>query len=204
MDLTVSRPIKILALVGVVAAVAGVAMLMLKPKPTATAPVVITKAPATAATIPAAPRRTAATAAQAKAAAPTHRAPIHKVVPAAKLPIVGKNGLPTTIDQALESHRIVVVAVFDAQSATDAISFKEAKVGAADAGVGFVGINLLDSPLAAALTSALPGGGLLPAPGVLIYRRPGILVERLDGFTDKDVVAQAAAASVTAPPLTGA
>ena len=46
-------------------------------------------------------------------------------------------------------------------------------------------------------------GGLLPAPGVLIYRRPGVLVERLDGFTDRDVVAQAAAASVTAPPLTG-
>jgi len=200
-DLTVSRPIKILALVAVVAAVAGVAMLMLKPKPTASAPV-ITKAPAAA--TPAAPRRTAATTAQAKAAAHAHRAPAHKVVHAAKLPVVGKNGLPTRIDQALESHRIVVVAVFDAQSATDAISFNEAKVGAADAGVGFVGINLLDSPLAAALTSALPGGGLLPAPGVLIYRRPGILVERLNGFTDKDVVAQAAAASVTAPPLTGA
>ena len=201
MDLTVSRPIKILALVAVVAAVAGIAMLMLKPKPTATAPVVITKTPTT--TTPAAPRHSATTAAKAKAAAPTHRAPVHKVVHAAKLPVVGKNGLPTAIDQALESHRIVVVSVFDSQSATDAISYAEAKSGAADARVGFVGINLLDNPLAAALTSALPGGGLLPAPGVLIYRRPGVLVERLDGFTDRDVVAQAAAASVTAPPLTG-
>ncbi|TMK24054.1 MAG: hypothetical protein E6G62_09450 [Actinobacteria bacterium] len=164
----------------------------------------ITKTQAPATTTPAATHRTATTATTAKAAAPTHRAPVHKVVHAAKLPIIGKNGLPTMIDQALESHRIVVVALFDAQSATDAISAKEARRGAADAGVGFVGINLLDSPLAAALTSALPGGGLLPAPGVLIYRRPGILVERLDGFTDKDVVAQAAAASVTAPPLTGA
>jgi len=200
-DLTVSRPIKILALVAVVAAVAGIAMLMLKPKPTATAPVVITKTPTT--TTPAAPRHSATTAAKAKAAAPTHRAPVHKVVHAAKLPVVGKNGLPTAIDQALESHRIVVVSVFDSQSATDAISYAEAKSGAADARVGFVGINLLDNPLAAALTSALPGGGLLPAPGVLIYRRPGVLVERLDGFTDRDVVAQAAAASVTAPPLTG-
>ena len=201
MDLTVSRPIKILALVAVVAAVAGIAMLMLKPKPTATAPIVITKTPTT--TTPAAPRHSATTAAKAKAAAPTHRAPVHKVVHAAKLPVVGKNGLPTAIDQALESHRIVVVSVFDSQSATDAISYAEAKSGAADARVGFVGINLLDNPLAAALTSALPGGGLLPAPGVLIYRRPGVLVERLDGFTDRDVVAQAAAASVTAPPLTG-
>jgi hypothetical protein len=202
-DLTVSRPIKILALVAVVAAVAGIAMLMLKPKPSASAPVVITKAPAPATATPAAPRHRATTAAKAKAAAPTHRAPVHKVVHAAKLPVVGKNGLPTAIDRALESHRIVVVSVFDSQSATDAISYAEAKSGAADARVGFVGINLLDNPLAAALTSALPGGGLLPAPGVLIYRRPGVLVERLDGFTDRDVVAQAAAASVTAPPLTG-
>ena len=60
------------------------------------------------------------------------------------------------------------------------------------------GVSLLDSPVAAALTSALPGGGLLPAPGVLIYRRPGNLVQRIDGFTDRDVVAEAAAASVTA------
>jgi hypothetical protein len=202
-DLTVSRPIKILALVAVVAAFAGIAMLMLKPKPTASAPVVITKPPAPATTTPAAARHRATTAAKAKAAAPPHRAPVHKVVHAAKLPVVGKNGLPTAIDQALESHRIVVVSVFDSQSATDAISYAEAKSGAADARVGFVGINLLDNPLAAALTSALPGGGLLPAPGVLIYRRPGVLVERLDGFTDRDVVAQAAAASVTAPPLTG-
>jgi hypothetical protein len=196
-DLTVSRPIKILALVAVIAATGGVGMLMLKPKPAATPPVVITKAAAT--TTPAAPRRTATTSAAAKPAAPAH----HKAVHVARLPVVAKNGLPTAIDRALESHRIVVVSVFDPQSATDAISYAEARSGAADARAGFVGISLLDSPLAAALTSALPGGGLLPAPGVLIYRRPGILVERIDGFTDRDVVAQAAAASVTAAPITG-
>ncbi len=117
--------------------------------------------------------------------------------------MVAKNGLPTMIDEALRLHRIVVVSVFDPQSATDAISYAEAKAGASDAQVGFVGISLLDSPLAAALTSAMPGGGLLPAPGVLIYRRPGTLVQRIDGFTDRAVVAQAAAASVTAPPFTG-
>ena len=196
MDLTVSRPIKILALVAVVAAVAGIAMLMLKPKPSASAPVVITKAPAPA--TPAAPRHRATTAAKAKAA-PTHRAPVHKVVHAARLPVVGKNGLPTAIDQALESHRIVVVSVFDSQSATDAISYAEAKSGAADARVGFVGINLLDNPLAAALTSALPGGGLLPDPGVLVYSRPSSLALRFDGFADREAIAQAAIAARTSP-----
>jgi hypothetical protein len=205
-DLTISRPIKILALVAVIVATAGVGMLMLKPKHVAAPPVVITKAAATATTTAAAaaaPRRTATTSGQAKPALASHRPTARKAAHAAKLPPVAKNGLPTAIDQALEAHRIVVVSVFDPQSATDAISYAEARSGAADARVGFVGISLLDSTLASALTSALPGGGLLPAPGVLIYRRPGILVERIDGFTDRDVVAQAAAASVTAPPLTG-
>ncbi|MFL5910054.1 MAG: hypothetical protein ACJ768_05730 [Gaiellaceae bacterium] len=204
MDLTVSRPIKILALVAVIAATAGVGMLMLKPKQAAAPPVVITKAAAApATTTPSAPQRTATTPATATSAPTAHRATARKAIRPAKLPAVAKNGLPTAIDLALESHRIVVVSVFDPQSATDAISYAEAKSGAADARVGFVGISLLDSTLAAALTSALPGGGLLPAPGVLIYRRPGVLVQRIDGFTDRDVVAQAAAASVTAPPYTG-
>lgn len=200
MDLTVSRPIKIFALVAVIAAAGGASMLALKPKQAAAPPVVVSK-PA-APTIPAAtaPHRTSTTAATAtKPAAPADRPAKH----ALKAPVVAKNGLPTVIDQALRSHRIVVVSVFDPQSSTDAISYAEAKAGASDARVGFVGISLLDNPLAAALTTALPGGGLLPAPGVLIYRRPGTLVERIDGFTDKDVVAQAAAASVTAPPFTG-
>jgi hypothetical protein len=198
-DMTVSRPIKIFALVAVIAAVGGASMLALKPKQAAAPPVVVSK-PATVAT---APHRTARTAVTAKPAAPAHRAAKHAVNHAVKAPAVAKNGLPTVIDQAFRSHRIVVVSVFDPQSATDAISYNEARAGASDARVGFVGISLLDSPLSAALTSAMPGGGLLPAPGVLIYRRPGVLVERIDGFTDKDVVAQAAAASVTAPPFTG-
>jgi hypothetical protein len=201
-DLTVSRPIKILALVAVIAATAGVGMLMLKPKQAAAPPIVIAKAAAPATTTAAAASQGATTSAKAKPAVSSHRPAVHKPR-APKLPVVAKNGLPTAIDQALALHRIVVVSVFDPQSATDAISYAEAKSGASDARVGFVGISLLDSPLAAALTSALPGGGLLPAPGVLIYRRPGILVQRIDGFTDRDVVAQAAAASVTAPPLTG-
>jgi hypothetical protein len=203
-DLTVSRPIKILALVAVIAAAAGVAMLMLKPKQAATPPVVVTKAAAsTTATAATEPHRPATTSAQAQPDASTHRSTERKSAHAQKLPAVAKNGLPMTIAHALESHRIVVVSVFDPQSATDAISYAEAKSGASDARAGFVGISLLDSTVAAALTSAMPGGGLLPAPGILIYRRPGILVQRIDGFTDRDVVAQAAAASVTAPPFTG-
>jgi len=201
--MTVSRPIKIFALVAVIAAVGGASMLALKPKQAAVPPVVVSKPATLATTVATAPHRTATTAVKAKPAATAHRPAKQPAKQAPKAPAVAKNGLPTVIDQAFRSHRIVVVSVFDPQSATDAISYQEAKAGASDAHVGFVGISLLDSPLSAALTTALPGGGLLPAPGVLIYRRPGTLVERIDGFTDKDVVAQAAVASVTAPPFTG-
>jgi hypothetical protein len=201
-DLTISRPIKIFALVGVIAMVGSGATIMMKPKQAAAPPVVVSKPaqPTTTTTAPAT-HRTAATVAPAKAVPAKAKTAAPKKAAAPKLPPVAANGLPATIDAALAKHAIVVVSVFDPQSTTDAISYAEAKAGASDAKVGFVGISLLDSPLAAALTTALPGGGLLPAPGVLIYRRPGALVERIDGFADRDVIAQAAAASMTAPPV---
>jgi len=42
--------------------------------------------------------------------------------------------------------------------------------------------------------------GVLPDPAVLVYRRPGDLVARFDGFADRDTVAQAAADAATATP----
>jgi len=209
-NLTISRPIQIFALVAVIAAVGGGAMLAMKPKHAAAPPVVVTKpaaAPATAtvASKPAGSRSTAAPAAAKAAPAAATAAPptVYAPKPAAAS-VVGTNGLLTTINAALKKHSIVIVSVFNPESPTDAISYAEAKAGASSARVGFVGVSLLDNRVAAALTSALPGGGLLPAPGVLIYRRPGTLVQQLDGFTDRDAVAQAAAASVTAAPMTGA
>jgi len=206
-NLTVGRPIRIFALVAVVAAVGGLAMLMMKPKHSSSPPVAASK-PTTPArvTAPAAPTRRTHVATKPVGAAkkaPTSPAVRPAPKPVAKAAPVGANGLPSAIDAAFAKHRIVVVSVFDPQSSTDAISYSEAKAGAEDARVGFVGISLLDSPVAAALTSSLPGGGLLPAPGVLVYRKPGTLVQRIDGFADRDVVAQAAASGATAPPVTG-
>ncbi len=200
MSTTVSRPIRIFALVALIAAVGGAAMLTLQKKHT-NAPVVVTTPPRAAARSH--PRSTAApkpstavpTKTPAKPAQPVKRKPA---------PVVASNGLPTSLDVALHSHKVVVVSVFDPQSSTDAISYAEAKAGAAEAGAGFVGVSVLDNPVAGALTSVLPGGGLLPEPGVLIYRRPDTLVQLIDGFADRDVVAQAAASSGTAPALSGA
>jgi hypothetical protein len=101
--------------------------------------------------------------------------------------------LPQPLQWQLSQHKIVVVSVYDPQSDVDAISVAEAHAGAAEAGAGFLLVNVLDDSLAGLLTGVLPGGGLLPDPGVLIYRAPGTLALRIDGFADRDSIAQAAA-----------
>ena len=53
-------------------------------------------------------------------------------------------------------------------------------------------MSVLDNKVAGLLTALLPGGGLLPDPGVLVYRAPGDVALRLDGFADRASVAQAA------------
>jgi len=117
--------------------------------------------------------------------------------------VAAANGLPIVLNDALRAHRIVVVSVFDPQSQTDAISYAEARAGAGDISLaGFLGVSVLDDSVAGPLTAALPGGGLLAVPGLLIYRRPGTLVERVDGFADRQAVAQLALAALTAPAVT--
>jgi hypothetical protein len=115
--------------------------------------------------------------------------------PAAK-PIALLPGLPPAIASALRRHELVVVSLFDPQARVDRISLAEASAAARVANAGFVGLNVLDQRQAGPLTRLL---GLLPDPAVLVYRRPGELVARFDGFADRDTVAQAVAnaASVT-------
>jgi hypothetical protein len=100
--------------------------------------------------------------------------------------------LPQALQWQLAHHKIVVVSIYNPRSDVDAISVAEAHAGAADAHAGFLLVNVLDNSVAGILTALLPGGGLLPDPGVLIYRAPGDVAIRLDGFADRDAVAQAA------------
>ena len=101
--------------------------------------------------------------------------------------------LPKPLQWALSQHRIVVVSFYDPQSDVDSISVAEAHQGAVDAKAGFLLVSVLDNAVAGPLTALLPGGGLLPDPGVLVYRAPGRVVYRFDGFADRDTIAQAAA-----------
>jgi len=100
--------------------------------------------------------------------------------------------LPQPLQWALAHHKVVVVSLYNPSSDVDAISVAEAHAGAIDAGAGFLLVSVLDNKVAGILTALLPGGGLLPDPGVLVYRAPGDIAIRLDGFADRASVAQAA------------
>jgi len=65
----------------------------------------------------------------------------------------------------------------------------EAEAGAGDAGAGFVTLDALHAKQGGALTAKL---GVLEAPAVLVYRRPDSLFVQLEGFADRETVAQAA------------
>lgn len=115
---------------------------------------------------------------------------------AAKPPAFHGNPVYATLPHALQwqlaHNKIVVVSVYNPRSDVDAITVAEAHAGALDAGVGFLLVSVLDNKVAGILTALLPEGGLLPNPGVLVYRAPGDIALRLDGFADRDTVAQAA------------
>lgn len=212
MSTRISPQIRIVALAGLLlAVVGGGASLLLNrsqsgpetvPPPAVTHPRVSTPPP-TVRTPPSAQTPPAK-----HTVAPTRPA-THTVRPAAK-PSTHRGNLvdarlPAQLQWALAQHRVVVVSLYDPSSDVDAISVAEAQAGARDAGVGFLLVSVLDDKVAGRLTALLPGGGLLPDPGVLVYRAPGTLAYRFDGFTDRDAVAQAAAnakAGDSAPAVT--
>jgi hypothetical protein len=197
-ELKVSRPIQILLLVLVIAGVGGIASMQLLGKSSSSGTAALTPDQVRA--------RAHHTSVQAlhtakpAATRPPVVATRHTATPKPK-PAPPANGLPIVLDDLFRRHRIVVVSIFDPQDKTDAISYAEARAGAADADAGFLGVSVLDDSLAGPLTAALPDQGLLPVPGILIYRRPGVLVQRVDGFEDRDGVAQLAAGAVTAAPV---
>ncbi len=107
----------------------------------------------------------------------------------AKLASALAAGLPLSLAQSLAVNRTVVAAVYNPQSAVDGIAFAEARAGAALAGAGFVGLNVLSQADVGKLTEQL---GLLADPAVLVFTRPAKVSAQLKGFADKETVAQAA------------
>jgi hypothetical protein len=178
---SISPQVRILALIGLLAAVAlGAGTFLLRGSGTSR------ETPPTAHVVRRVPPHTTVR---------TH-APLRH---AAKVPHAsGRHGnrvyaqLPRPLRRKLAHHRVVVVSFYNPRSDVDAISLAEARAGAIAAGAGFLPVSVLDNRVAGILTGLLPGGGLLPEPGVLVYRAPGRIELRIDGFADRRAVEQAA------------
>jgi len=125
-------------------------------------------------------------------ATPARPAPIVRKAPtkpAAEVAALAA-GLPVRVARALGASPVVVVELSNPTSEVDAIAFAEAQAGAALAGVPFVALNVLSQADIGRLTEQY--GQPLPDPGLFIYTRPAKLAFRIDGFADKETVAQAA------------
>jgi hypothetical protein len=200
----VSAPIKVFALVGVLAALVLGGGMMLMGRGTsdeAAAPVVIPSKKAGLVEAPAAAKKVAAKASAAAknagkvtpAAKGKPAALAAKPKPAAKAPVrlIAANGLPSRLVAQLRSHDVVIVALWGSGGKIDAMSRDEAAAGASAARAGFVSIDVIkNSREAEALTLKL--GFVLRAPGVLVFKNPDTLANTLDGFRDRETVAQAA------------
>jgi hypothetical protein len=197
MSTQISAPIRIVALVGMLAALAMGAWTFAAGRSGAGAspneqagPVAqhpIKAAQAVAGKLSAHNKATAAgkpdVTSPAKAAAVTHA---HKTRPKTS---TLTDGTPRTIASVLRRHRVAVVLLYDPQSKVDSFSLAEAQLGAGRANAGFLRVNVLKQRQAAPFAKAY---GVLEAPTVLFFARPGKLVQKLVGFADQDTVAQAA------------
>jgi hypothetical protein len=198
---------KIVALVGVVVIMAlGVgSMMMSRSQPQVSA-------------APAAPLKHVhrkAVAPAVKAPAAKHAAPTKSkaVVPAPAKPkaqpkLVSApavtNGMPTPLYELLHGHQIVVIALWDPEVPSDRYSFLEAQAGAKAANAGFLGVSILDERIAGPLTEMVGHGTVLQSPGILIFKRPAMLMNKIDGFSDRDAIAEAIAnAMIADAPMQG-
>ena len=120
-----------------------------------------------------------------------HAAPVtkpHAAVAAKPKHAAPPNQLPLPIRRALAHDRIVVVALYDPAAKIDGAALDEARAGALLAGSSFVKINVRTN----AVDSLNAKYGAVQDPAVIVLRPPGALVVRIDGFADRDTVAQAA------------
>lgn len=167
MSLTLSPPIRIFALLGVLSAAGLAAFLFLAARPQS-------EASSTPATRPAPQTK------------PTPQAPTRqKPTRSAARPT--KSGFPVPVDRALRHNRVVVLAVYMPGAYVDAVVRREARAAAISAGAGYVPISALSERLVRPVVAKT---GVLPDPAVVIVKRPGLVTATLS-VADRDTIAQA-------------
>jgi len=192
----ISPPIRIFALVAVLAAVGG--MLFLRTAGGAAAEPIAAPIPVAAPATPVAskaaktPAVTPTSKPAAKPAATKRAAKAQAAASAPKNPPLPPSGFPASVDAALRQHEVVVVSLYVPDARVDALATDEARAGAALGGAGFVALDVLDEKIAKSLLAKL---GTVEDPSLLVIKRPGEVAVRMSGFVDRDTVAQAAASA---------
>jgi hypothetical protein len=190
-----SPQLRIFALVAALVAVGGGLFVFTSSRGAAAEPELAAPLPAAQvakhAKIPAA-HKTPAAKAKAAAAKPkvtTAKAPV-KIAPKKVVPKIPPTGFPLAVDRALAKHKVVVVSLVVPGSHIDELAAGEAKAGAKLGGAGYLALNVLNERVAHAVLSKLNG---LDEPSLLVLKRSGEVVLALEGFVDRETVAQAAA-----------
>ena len=187
-----SPPVRIFALVAALAAVGGMLFVFTAGRGSAAEADLALPPVAAAAAKPAkAPvvHKTAAAKAAAKAKPATPRAPA-KAAPKKVVPKLPPTGFPAAVDRALANHKVVVVSLVVPGSPIDELAAGEAKAGAKLGGAGYLALNVLNERVAQALLAKLDGP---KEPSVLVFKHTGEVALALEGFVDRETVAQAAA-----------
>jgi hypothetical protein len=181
----ISLPVRIFAIVIVLAGAAGMlAMRTLSPSvdESAVIPLPVKRAqpsaPAKAATKPA------------KAATTKARKPAQAKPKPVVNPVVPPTGFPIAVDEALRQHGVVVVSLVLPGARVDELAAAEAEAGAKLSGAGFLALNVLNEGVARRLLTKLAAG---QDPSLLVLKRSGEVALQLNGFVDRETVAQAAA-----------
>jgi hypothetical protein len=173
---TLSPPVQIFAILGVIAAIGFAAFTFLSGGEASVAPPapVTTPTPVTSASptpkAPATPKRAA-----------RRPAPVQATTTA--------SGFPRPINRALGNRRVVVVVAYMPGASVDRLVRTDARAAARAAGAGFVAFSGLNEKLMGSLVGKT---GVLPSPAVLVVRRPGVVVTKLS-VADQATITQAVA-----------
>jgi hypothetical protein len=184
--LNVILPIVLLA---VLAAAVGLFMLSRGPSTATESELAPLPRPTHVPVAPAAKPKTAPKAARPAAKPKPQTRPAVKPVAPARPKVKLKEGLPPALNRALTARPVAVVSFVTPGAGLDQMAAKEAAAGAKAVGASFLTVDVARERQARPYAVML---GTLDAPTVLVFKRPGELFVRLNGFADLDTVAQAA------------
>jgi hypothetical protein len=95
----------------------------------------------------------------------------------------------TPLERKLAKNPVVVVVVYSPDAPVDALATQEARAGAEAAGVGFLAIDISKEKAAESLSDLYDAR---EAPALLVFQRGPKIATQIDGFADRETVAQAA------------